>query len=117
MTEAQLQKLQALAMQCDARLKKGKKQSLNSNDICRYLELLLSGHEVEVGYRQQCGRTDPTTFIAREWAKVVKRASKFGVRISEQRVKHDNAWASLADGFWTSVKYKIESEVKFGGQP
>jgi hypothetical protein len=109
MTDAQLQKLRALAMQCDARLRKSGKQSSHSNDIAKYFEQLLSGSEVEVGYRQQCGRTHATMFIAREWAKVVKRASKFGMRINERRVKHDNAWATLAEGFWTSIKYKIEA--------
>jgi hypothetical protein len=108
MTEVQIQKLHAFAKKCDARLQKQGKQDEHSNDIANYLNDLLSGREIEVGCRQQCGRTDATVFIAREWFKVVKLAREFGLTFAVKRVKHDNAWATLSGGYWSSFKYQIE---------
>lgn len=72
-----------------------------------WLEDLLNNGRVEVGWRASCGTTDMTHKIYREWLKVIKSLRKDGVAVSEENVKHKNAWATKSGGFWNSIIYSV----------
>jgi hypothetical protein len=75
------------------------------NDIKQYVYNLLTFGEIEVGWRESCGTTDRTMKIYREWLKVLKSLKKDGLNITEERIKHDNSYATSKGGFWNSIKY------------
>lgn len=100
-------KLLALCDSCDARLTK--RSGYTMTDTRRALENLMQFGSVEVGRRHSCGRTDPTMYIYREWQKVLKAASKAGICISAESVKHGNAYATSKGGFWASEIYTVKS--------
>lgn len=75
--------------------------------ITEALSLLLNKGQVEVGHRESCGRTDPTTYAKREWERLLKAARKAGLIVAETPVKHANGWATRAQGFWRSSIYTL----------
>jgi hypothetical protein len=81
----------------------------DNNEMKRLIESLRRDGYVEVGWRTQCGSTDRTQKVYREWCKVIKMLSKDGIRLSEESVKHKNAYATNNGGFWNSIIYKIAS--------
>lgn len=106
-------KIETMIQKADARL--NTRAGWESNDIRSYFRDLMERGAVEVGYRESCGKTDPTIFIHREWVKIVKNLRLTGVAITEERIPHSNAWATLAGGFWNSIKYTIDDKVQQGG--
>ena len=98
-------RLQAKAAKSDEAL--SKRAGYERKDTATALNSLISHGRVEVGYRQSCGKTDPTMFVYREWAKLLKAAEKSGLRISVEPVKHGNAYATSKGGFWTSAIYTL----------
>lgn len=77
-------------------------------DACtRNLRQLIDDGQVEVGWRESCGSTDPTLHAYRAWRRVVAAARKDGMVITETPVKHGNSWASRGGGFWQSIIFKI----------
>ncbi len=108
MSEATIDKTKAikdLAARLD--LKINQMQGYQSNQLTEWLESLLSGKRVEVGWRSSCGHTDATHKIFREWVKVLKALRKSGYRLNEESVKHGNAYATNKGGFWNSNIYSI----------
>ena len=105
-TEA-MRRLHAMAEKSDIAL--SKRAGYKKTDIGGYLHSLLTHGRVEVGYRQSCGKTDPTQYTHREWAKLLKEAEKRGLRIAIERIKHGNAYATNKGGFWTSAIYTLDS--------
>ena len=98
-------RLQAMADKSDAAL--SKRVGYEKTDIRTALHSLITHGRVEVGYRQACGKTDPTQHIYREWAKLLKTADKNGLRIAVEPVKHGNAYATSKGGFWSSAIYTL----------
>ena len=94
----------------DARLVKKHKCSMNS--IKFFVEKLFEFGEVEVGYRTQCGSTHDTQKIYREFVKILALLRKEGHFITEEKIKHKNAYASNNEGFWQSSSYKIQKTLK-----
>ena len=84
-----------------------KRAGYKKTDMRSYLESLITHGRIEVGYRQACGKTDPTQFAYREWAKLLKAAEKVGMRIAVEPVKHGNAYATNKGGFWSSAIYTL----------
>ena len=87
--------------------KLNKRCGYNANSIKSNVESLLVYSRVEVGWRNSCGKTDPTMHVNSAWLKVVKALRKDGFVLSEVPVKHDNGWATKAGGFWSSIIYTI----------
>jgi hypothetical protein len=85
------------------------KSGWNENPIKSYVNNLLLHKRVEVGWRESCGTTDPTMHVYRAWIKVLKRLRSDGLSINEERIKHDNAYATNKGGFWNSIVYTIET--------
>ena len=98
-------RLHALAEKSDAAL--SKRAGYAKTDTATALQTLMSKGRVEVGYRQSCGKTDPTTYVYREWVKLLKAAEKHGLRITSEPVKHGNAYATSKGGFWSSAIYSL----------
>ena len=109
LTQAQSDRLAALIEKADARL--SKRAGYKISDISRNAELLAKDR-VEVGWREACGCTDYTAHVYAEWLKVIAMLKKFGVKITEERQKHGNRYATNAGGFWNSIVYKLDG----GGQ-
>ena len=103
--DATVGRLRAMAEKSDAAL--SKRFGYESKNISGFLHSLVTHGRVEVGYRQACGKTDPTQHIYREWAKLLKTADKNGLRIAVEPVKHGNAYATSKGGFWTSAIYTL----------
>ena len=101
------EKLLAMAIKSDAAL--NKRAGWAQNSVSGFLDVLLTHGRIEVGYRASCGKTDPTQFIYREWAKLLKAAEKYGLRITVEPVKHGNAYATTKGGFWNSAIYRMET--------
>lgn len=78
-----------------------------ANSISKYVEDLISLNPVEVGYRAQCGSTHGTQKTYREFIKVIQALEKEGFEISQERVKHKNAYATNNGGFWQSIIFKL----------
>ena len=97
------EKLIQIAKKSDAKLAKRLGYHVSYTEEA-FRVLRMTGR-VEVGARRACGRTDPSAHIAAEWVAWVKAARKAGAEISEEPVKHRNAYATLAGGFWSSVIY------------
>lgn len=98
-------RLRVIAEKSDAAL--SKRAGYKTTDISTALHSLLKHGCVEVGYRQSCGKTDPTAYMYREWAKLLKAAEKGGLRIAVDPVKHGNSWATKSGGFWSSAIYAL----------
>lgn len=64
--------------------------------------------KVEIGWRESCGKTDPTMHEKRAWDRVVKALRADGMHIAEDRKKHGNAYATSKGGFWCSIVYSVE---------
>jgi hypothetical protein len=62
---------------------------------------------IEDGWREACGKTDPTAHIHRTWVRVITALRKDGVTITEERQKHKNAYATNHGGFWQSIIYTL----------
>lgn len=72
-----------------------------------FLQLLERGR-VEVGGRASCGGApDATWILFTAWTDVVQKANSLGISISITPVKHGNAWATKARGFWQSNIYEL----------
>ena len=98
-------RLRVMAAKSDAVL--SKRAGYETTNIGTALHSLITHGRVEVGYRQACGKTDPTQFVYREWVKLLKVAEKSGLRISVEPVKHGNAYATSKGGFWPSAIYAL----------
>ncbi len=98
-------RLHAMAAKSDAAL--SKRAGYETTGISTALHSLLKHGRVEVGYRQSCGKTDPTAYMYREWVKLLKAAEKSGLRIAVEPVKHGNSWATKSGGFWSSAIYAL----------
>lgn len=83
-------------------------QGYTARDIQRSIETMLKTGQVEIGWRECCGKTDFTAKIHSAWEKLISNMKKYGFVISEERVKHDNRYATANGGFWNSIIYKIE---------
>jgi len=79
-----------------------------TNDIAGYYSELQKYGLVEVGWRESCGATDKTHVAYRSWRKIITLMTKSGAVITEQRVKHGNAYASNKGGFWQSIIFRRE---------
>jgi hypothetical protein len=77
------------------------------NHIVRHLIELSDHGQIEVGWRESCGKTDPSHHVYRGWLRVVKQLKKEGITLTEERVKHGNAYATNKGGFWNSIIYRI----------
>lgn len=90
------------------------------NQLCGYktnalmsnLNSLTQFGSVEVGWRESCGTTDLTHKVYREWKKILTMLKKEGIVLKEERIKHDNAYATISGGFWNSIIYSIVSNGK-----
>jgi len=98
-------RLRVMAAKSDAVL--SKRAGYETTNIGTALHSLITHGRVEVGYRQACGKTDPTTYMYREWVKLLKVAEKSGLRILVEPVKHGNAYATSKGGFWSSAIYAL----------
>jgi hypothetical protein len=74
-----------------------------------FTEMLKNGC-VKVGGRATCGiSVDPTWTIFTSWGEVVRKARAEGFAIAEASIKHGNAWATKAGGFWNESEYTLAS--------
>lgn len=87
-----------------------KKNPHCKNELAKTFDNLTTFGQVEVGWRESCGSTDKTVFIKRGWDKVIAAAKKDGMIITEERIKHNNQWASKCGGFWSSIIYRTGSQ-------
>lgn len=101
------QRLTDLSIKSDERL--SKRYGYACSNTATALHTLFLKGSVEVGYRQSCGRTDPTTYIYREWVKIIKAVEKAGILVRVDPVKHGNAYATMKGGFWSSAIYSISN--------
>lgn len=85
------------------------KNSVHVNELRKLIYTLEKMMQVEVGWRESCGKTDDTVYIKRAWEKVLKKLRDNGNVINEERVKHKNSYATLSGGFWNSIIYKVIS--------
>lgn len=77
--------------------------------IRHFVDVLDIKKEVEVGFRSCSGSTDKTQIIYREWVSFIKKLKKNGIKISEESIKHKNAYATNNGGFWNSSIYRIQN--------
>lgn len=75
-----------------------------------YFDTLMDKGSVEVGYRVCCGAKSDTAKVNDDWQKVIKTLRRHGYTITEQDVKHKNAYATNNGGFWNSTIYTIIGE-------
>jgi hypothetical protein len=69
---------------------------------------LVAGQQVVVGGRATCGsKLDPTWAEFTAWKEIVHKARSLGFVIEETPVKHGNAWATKAGGFWDENQYRL----------
>ena len=94
-----------LVERSDARI--GKTVGYASADLAYNLSVLNKTGSVEVGWRACCGCRDVTAKIYAEWIKVVKSLRRDGNTITVEPVKHKNAWATKAGGFWNSEIFTL----------
>ena len=81
--------------------------------LAEHLSKLLEGKIVRVGGRASCGgKVDPSWVEFTSWSEVVSKARKLGMEIEETPVKHDNAWATKAGGFWNENDYMLKTKTK-----
>ena len=77
------------------------------NILRGFLNNLLHLGSVEVKWREACYPTDITQDIYKEWVKIVTMLRKNGLNISEEPIKHKNAYEKSKNGFWNSILYKL----------
>ena len=86
------------------------KNIIQSVDLISFLNILHRDGEVEVGWRQTCGKgVEKTRLIFEAWNKVVKLLKKDGYLITEEPQQHKNAYATINGGFWQSTIYKLKN--------
>ena len=88
-----------------------KKNPYCKNELAVTFAKLIHSGQVEVGWREACGKTDNTIYIKRGWDKVIAAARKGGLQVTEERVKHGNSWATKNGGFWSSIIYRTSKET------
>ena len=96
----------ALIASIDERLNKS--AGWNERQVSTWANSLIKFGSVEVGWRESCGSTDATSKKYAAWKRVVTELKKDGLKISEVRQKHGNAWATKCGGFWNSIVYRAE---------
>ncbi len=94
-----------LAAKLDAKL--NAIQGYAANSLQGWLSTLLTRGWVEVGCRESCSSTHITMKIWREWVRVVARLKRDGWAVSEEAVKHGNAYAGNNGGFWNSTIFSV----------
>jgi hypothetical protein len=83
-----------------------KEQPWNTTPLLDYFKEMLAKGSVRVGGRATCGSyADPTWRAFRAWNEVVSKARKLGIAVAEEHIKHKNAWATKAGGFWDEREY------------
>lgn len=81
-----------------------------ANNIKNYIDSFIKNGSIEVGYRSSCGTTHSTMKTFSEFYKVIKMLRKEGLEITEESVKHKNAYATNNGGFWNSTIFKIQKK-------
>ena len=76
-----------------------------------YLEVknLIEGKSVDVGYRATCGCTDKTRKDYNIFMKFIAAIKSQGIIVTQNPVKHGNAYATNNGGFWISYIFNIEN--------
>jgi hypothetical protein len=83
-----------------------KSQPWSPTPIADNFRELLDRGEVVVGGRTTCGKhTDASWEVYTLWNEVVCKARKLGIHIQAEGIKHGNAWATKAGGFWDEKRY------------
>lgn len=100
------EKTDALIASLDAQL--SKRFGYTSREMRGAVDNLSKFGKVEIGWRESCGKTDPTMHTKRAWDRVLKALRQDGFLILEERKKHGNAYATSKGGFWCSVIYTTE---------
>lgn len=95
-----------LIVSLDAQL--SKRAGYTTHPMRDAVDILKRFGKVEIGWRESCGKTDPTMHAKRAWDRVVKALRADGASITEQRIKHGNAYATSRGGFWCSIVYSVE---------
>ena len=99
-------KTEKLIVSLDAQL--SKRLGYSTNPMRNHVEGLDRRGSVEVGWREACGKTDPTTYEIRAWRRILDALRKDGATITEERQKHKNAYATNHGGFWQSIVYTLQ---------
>lgn len=97
-------KTQALVARMDANL--SKRFGYTTTPMRDAIESLLVRGSTEIGWRESCGKTDPTMYEKRSWVSVLRSLRADGNEITEERQKHGNAYATSKGGFWASIIYR-----------
>ena len=81
----------------------------SNDDIKNLLTELIIGNEIEVGYRQECGRSkEHNTFkFYKDFKDSLGKISNLGYLITEKSVINKNAYATNNGGFWNSNVYEL----------
>lgn len=101
------QKIQDKIRQADLRM--NKIQGWESNDVSSAINNLMHHGSFEVGYRSQCGSTHKSQKTYNEIVRIIALLRKEGFEISEESVKHKNAYATNNGGFWNSTIFTIKT--------
>lgn len=88
-----------------------KKLGWTRDSLTELMQTLTKTGRVEVGWRESCGTTDATMHTYRAWVKLIPKLHKDGLVLTEERVKHKNAYATNNGGFWNSIIYRLEGAV------
>ena len=99
-------KVDALIASLDAQL--AKRAGYQTSPMRDAVDNLKRFGKIEIGWRESCGKTDPTMYEKRAWDRVAKALRAEGMQINEERKKHGNAYATSKGGFWCSIVYSIE---------
>ena len=94
----------ALASRMDAKI--SERFGRTTTPMRDAIESLQNHGSVEIGWRESCGKTDPTMHEKRAWVSVLKALRADGNEIVEERQKHGNAYATSKGGFWASIIYR-----------
>ena len=100
------QKIAEFIVQQDAKL--NEKIGWDENFIASELNKLLTFRSVEIGWRQSCGSTDVTQIKYSAWSKLISKLEKEGISITQERVKHNNSYATNKGGFWQSIIFTLK---------
>jgi hypothetical protein len=74
----------------------------------KFIELLQKS-SVVAGGRASCGGTvDPTWVFFTLFNEVIRKATSLGYKIKVQRIKCENAYATIKGGFWHENEYTLE---------
>jgi hypothetical protein len=81
------------------------------NIILDNIQKLNIGKEVNIGYRQSCGRAkEPSSMIYDIWMKVIEELKKQKIYLITRDVKQKNSWATLSGGFWIEENYRLQKK-------